>query len=137
MLKVERIRWLFTLEEDYTYKSSLKFNDDYCFYSNSGNLLFSVDKEGTLTIYKGYSWDGCTPKFKLWKFSIGTYDGYLVEGKPATYYASLVHDALYQFLYDLKLDRKSADDIFLDLMPHYRYKYLYYYVVRLFGWIFV
>lgn len=137
IIRIERIRWLFTLEEDYTYKSSLTFLKPYYFYSNSGNLLVTITEDGSITISKGYSWDGCTPKFKIWKYSIGTCDGYQIDGKPATYYASLIHDVLYQFLHDLEIDRKSADDIFLDLMWYFRYKYIYYYTVRLFGWLFV
>lgn len=137
MLKIERIRWLFTLEQDFSYQTKLILPQSYEFYSDRGKVLLRITKTGLITVYQGYSWDGCTPKFKFGSYSIGTYDGYITNGKPATYYASLVHDALYQFLDKLPINRKNADDIFLDLMRTYRYKYVYYIVVRLFGWIFV
>jgi len=89
MLKIERIKWLFTLEQDFSYQTTLSFTRDLTFYSDKGNLLVNISKDGCITVCAGYSWDGCTPKFKLGSYSIGTYDGYLIGDKPATYYASL------------------------------------------------
>ena len=63
--------------------------------------------------------------------------------KPKAYYASLVHDALYQFLPDLPPDnkvytRKMADDIFLEILEDadFALRNLYYYAVRVFGGLF-
>ena len=52
-----------------------------------------------LTILPGYAWDGCSPCVRLpggiW---IGTPDGPLTpDGRPVSWRASLVHDALCQF----------------------------------------
>lgn len=137
MLKIERVRWLFTLPSDYVYESNLKLSRDFIFYSERGQLLVSVDISGKITVYSGYAWDGCTPKFKLGEYVLGISDGYPINNLPATYHASLIHDVLYQFLHDLNIERADADKIFLDLMSDFRYKYVYYYVVRLFGWLFV
>ena len=60
--------------------------------------------------------------------------------QPKTYYASLVHDALYQFLLDdLPLKRWQADRCFLRLMTKTGFapRYLYWGAVRLLGWAFV
>ena len=56
--------------------------------------------DGRLIIPREYTWDGCTPKFSILDiFVIGTPDGIknINTGKPKTYFASLVHDVLYQY----------------------------------------
>lgn len=58
--------------------------------------------------------------------------------KPKAYYASLVHDALYQFLdAGLPMTRLEADRIFLEILAAhgFRPRRLYYHGVRLFGGI--
>ena len=72
-------------------------------YYKSGNGFIELTQDGKIFIngsrLNGYAWDGCTPKFEFLDFVIGTPDGrldYLTE-KPITYYASLVHDAIYQY----------------------------------------
>lgn len=69
-------------------------------------------------ISKGYTWDGCT----------------IVKDYNETYVASLLHDILYKH----KFKRELADKIFLIQMEIDKFKYakIYYYGVRLFGWIF-
>lgn len=60
-------------------------------------------------------------------------------GRPKTYYASLVHDALYQFLPDgLPLKRVDADRFFLRLMEKSEFgpRWIYWIFVRLFGGLF-
>lgn len=72
----------------------------------------------TIVIPAGYNWNGCTlaPDFKQ------------------TYYASCIHDALYQY----KVGRKLADRVFYGRMKKDRFilSKLYYSGVRLFGWMF-
>ena len=85
-----------------------------------------------------YAWDGCTPKFCLLDVLLGVPDGAVDSrtGKVKTYYASLVHDALYQFLdVGLPYNRKDADDFFLCLMEETGFilRQIYYRAVRLFG----
>jgi len=92
---------------------------------------------------EGYAWDGCSPKFFFWDIHFGTPDGIIGpdEKKPKTYYASLIHDVLYQYRDKLRpkqVSRKVTDLIFLDEMRqrNFRLSKLYYQVVRLFGWIY-
>ena len=82
-------RYKYTLQSDYVYKSDLLLG--VYFYND-----WLVICDGVLRVSKGYSWDGCTlaPDFK------------------ATYHASLIHDAMYQF----KQPRKIADQLFLEQM---------------------
>jgi len=63
---------------------------------------------------------------------------YVPTGRPKTYYASLVHDALYQFLPDdLPLSRAQADRCFLMLMTEHEFvlRRPYYAAVRALGWL--
>jgi len=60
-------------------------------------------------------------------------------GHPKTYYASLVHDALYQFIPDgLPLGRRHADRFFLLLMAESDFspRWVYWVAVRVFGGLF-
>ena len=80
------------------------------------NAWCSIDN-GTIVIYEGYAWDGCSPKKDvLGLFTIGTPDGRLQEGKPITYYASLVHDALCQFRQDIDISKAQTVEIFRDML---------------------
>lgn len=77
-----------------------------------GSKEWAVVSKGAITIRKGYSWDGASPKFRLLGRWVGTPD---FEG---TRLAALVHDCLYQFM-DLEcmpIDRRDADWIFGSLM---------------------
>lgn len=63
-----------------------------------------------LSIAAGYAWDGCSPALRLpgglW---LGPWDGPLgTDGRPATWRASLVHDALCQFRTDIAGLSKAA-----------------------------
>ena len=71
---------------------------------------------GRLAIPAGYAWDGCSPAARLpagpllpgglW---LGTWDGPLgPDGRPVTWRASLVHDALCQFRPDIPGLTKEA-----------------------------
>lgn len=88
----------------------------------------------------GYAWDGCTPKWEILDLVIGTPDGRLnyVTEKPITYYASLIHDILYQFKADVPVSRKETDLIFRDELRRasFFWTIVYFAVVRLFGGFF-
>jgi hypothetical protein len=91
-------------------------------------------RSGKLTIKKGYSWDGCSPKFKIGKRFYGTWDGVDEELKAA----SLVHDFLYQFKGEHGITRLTTDLIFFIDMTKINFplKHIYYNVVRCLGWIY-
>ena len=132
--------YIYCLEEDYTYRSSIKgrvFENEW----------FKLEKNGTITVKgshkKGYAWDGCSPKFKFKDICwLGTPDAVLnwETKKPKTYYASMVHDVFYQFSKDVKpfIKRKEVDDLFYDILKenNFRLANVYYRVVRLVSWMF-
>lgn len=136
----DSVSWLYALEENHSWESRLTFTQDYAFKDTTGVVRLILEREGRITVTSGYAWNGCSPKFCLFDILIGTPDGVVhsVTGKPKTYYASLIHDALYQFLPDgLPLKRSEADRCFLKLMAEtgFRPRMLYYIAVSLFGGI--
>ncbi len=118
----------------------MSFPENYIYRDNNRDykIRMAITKDGRIFILPDYSWDGCSPKFFFLDIYFGTPDGIIHEDtlKPKTYYASLFHDALYQFFkkggpYSLK----DADKVFLKLMKKYNFRLssIYYYGVRLFG----
>jgi len=89
----------------------------------------------TVIVREGYSWDGCSPKWKVDDFILGVWDG-LYDAKthyPQTYYASLVHDVMCQFFPKHPLSLKDVDLVFLYLLRENRFAFAlpYYYFVRI------
>ena len=60
-------------------------------------------------------------------------------GRSKTYYASLIHDVFYQFSKNIKsfVKRKEVDKEFYIILRRDEFKFarLYYWVVRLLGWV--
>jgi hypothetical protein len=85
----------------------------------------------------GYAWDGCSPKWNFIDLIVGTPDGRLDfnTDKQITYYASMIHDALYQYKGDIRFSRKEVDQLFkLNLRrAGFMLSGIYYFFVRLFG----
>ncbi len=145
-----RVYKLFTLGEDYPWQTQkIKLEKDYqfCDKNKNGKLRMTITKEGLITIRERYTWDGCTPKFSLLDLLvIGTPDGIISDktGKPKAYHASMVHDALYQFLADFPPNeklytRRQADEVFLEILEDAEFapRKLYYAAVRVFGGLFM
>jgi hypothetical protein len=135
------VRWRYCLDHDYSWQSGFQFEHNWAFEDRTGTVRLVLRTDGTITVTRGYAWDGCTPKFCLLDFSFGIPDGVVnaSTGKPKTYYASLIHDALYQFLPDdLPLTRHQADHCFLRLMARNDFapRYVYYGAVWVFGGLF-
>ncbi len=94
--------------------------------TNLTNRKFEIDKngwlmvedDGTITVKGsnpgGYAWDGCSPKWNCLHITWGTPDGKLDYNteKPMTYYASMIHDAIYQYKDTVNISRKEADILF-------------------------
>ena len=124
----------FKIDEDYEY-SDTNWTLDQEF--DSQWLKISVN--GTLTIKSnenGFAWDGCTPKTSLWNLLIiGVPDGHVDYRtmQPYAYHASMVHDALYQYLDSVPVTKKQIDQLFLKMLGDFKPRYLYYFFVRLFG----
>lgn len=134
------VRWVYRLDAAHSWESGREVPDDTFFFDERGNLWLIVEKSGRITVTRGYAWNGCSPKLCVWDLLVGTPDGvvHAETGKPKTYYASLVHDALYQFLRnDLPYTRQDADRFFLRLLEESDFapRGLYWLFVRAFGWI--
>jgi len=112
-------------------------------YENSDGWL-KIEKNGKIIIKasneRGYAWDGCTPKVEFFDLVFGAPDGRMdfSTGKPMTYYASMVHDILYQFKKEVPISRKDADVLFKEILKEAKFKPwpIFYFLVRLFGGIF-
>lgn len=135
--------WIYKLPRDKKFKLNL-----------SNKIGFGVDgivkviyneRDDLLLIGKGFSWDGCTPKWTWIDLVFGTPEGVVsnVSGVSKTYDASLIHDALYQFApryhrrrFTKGFKRKEVDLLFYHHMRINDFKLakIYYLVVRLLGW---
>ncbi|VEP15989.1 conserved hypothetical protein [Hyella patelloides LEGE 07179] len=133
--------YIFKSEEDYHFKSkkvSKQLKEDLEFPDRDDEIRLKIATDGTITVKKGYAWDGCSPKFNILDlFWVGTPDGAINENKPVTYYASLVHDALGQFAKKeserMPFNRKERDLIFKEMLEGFALQWLYYLAVRIFG----
>ncbi|MCO6429036.1 DUF1353 domain-containing protein [Nitrosomonas communis] len=139
------VKWIYVLDKDFSYNIApylpQEFSAGCAFEDRTGKRRLEIHPDGTMKVLADYAWDGCTPKFALWDILLGIPDGvpnYQTK-KPKAYYASLLHDVLYQFLdADLPISRQSADKIFYELLKrdHFGPRYIYYAAVRIFGGIF-
>jgi hypothetical protein len=121
----------FKLDKDYKarFPYRITFKNDWV----------NIEKH-SITVKKGYSWDGCTPYLfnLLGLWAIKTPDGVCKEGKQMLYYPSLIHDVLYQFKGEMPLLRIEVDKIFFyDMVKKgFIFANVYYLMVRLFGGFF-
>lgn len=119
----------------YNKKGNLVLNENLVYYNkNFLGIDFKNDyleiKDGTITIYAGFEWNGCS------FVRDGERDK---DGLPSSWKASCIHDALYRF--DLiPMKRAIKDKIFYELLLEVNFKFLgvrgselYYAGVRLFG----
>jgi hypothetical protein len=136
------VRWVFVLEADYVYNLRHHlppdWNESCAFVDRNGRRRLEIHANGDARVLARYAWDGCTPKFTLFDIVLGVPDGVpnRVTTKPKAYYASLMHDVLYQFLdARLPLSRAQADRVFLELLTRDRFapRPIYYAAVRLLG----
>ena len=138
------IKKVFKLDHDITlsvpfWQDRVTVKKPMHFYRN-GKKYMTIRNNGLIDIYKGYTWDGCSPKFRIFGKKIGTYDGpYGSDGHRKCYFASLLHDCLYEALHHPRRPfvRKDADRAFHQLMKAADYKFaiFYYMFVRIFGGI--
>ena len=132
------VRWLYRLDENFSWESPLDIKQDYAFKDKTGVVRLILERGGRITVTRGYAWNGCSPKFCFFDILIGTPDGVVDSrtGRPKTYHASLVHDAFYQFVPDgLPLTQHDADKCFLRLMEAtgFHPRFLYFSAVWLLG----
>jgi len=124
--------WIFKITEDYRHQSDIlgrAFNSEW----------LRLDEDGLITVKannNGYAWDGCTPKFNLLDIVVvGVPDGIIdiKTMKPKTYYASLVHDAFYQYLEDVPVTKSEVDRLFFEMLGEFWLRRVYYFMVKHFG----
>ncbi len=98
-----------------------------------------ITTSGQITVkanQDGYSWDGCTPKRSVLNlFIVGVPDGHIDYRTmmPYTYYASLVHDALYQYLNSVPVSKDKIDLLFLEMLGDFKLRKLYHFFVKHLG----
>lgn len=124
--------WIFKITEDYQFNSRFsgrKFDSEWLRIDDDGKITVKANKTG-------YAWDGCTPKLNLFDLAvIGVPDGIIdiKTMKPKTYFASLVHDALYQYLEDVPVTKVEVDRLFYEMLGDFWLRRVYYVMVRCFG----
>lgn len=126
--------WIFKIHEDFVFQSrhlGKSFDSDWLRLEPDG--LVTVKANAT-----GYAWDGCTPKWSILGLVIlGTPDGHIDirTEKPLTYYASLVHDAFYQYLEHVPVAKADIDRQFYEMLREAGFPLarLYYVFTRLLG----
>lgn len=138
MLSSNTVKWLYRLDANYVWESGWIIAEDKFFLDSTGVVRLIIEKGGRVTVTRGYAWNGCSPKMVFLDLLIGTPDGavYKPTGRPKAYFASLVHDALYQFLgKDSPIKRRQADDAFLRLLAasEFRLRWIYWLAVRIGG----
>lgn len=133
--------WKFVHQKDFQYKTQLLEGRECNFNWLSVSICGTITVKGSFG--KGYAWDGCTPKWNCLNITWGTCDGKLIrfgqgDYKPITYYASMVHDVLYQYKRCAPVTRKEADLIFYRMLKESGFILagLYYFGVRAFGWFY-
>ncbi len=120
MLKISRERYLYTLQHDIMFITSNDFGDELTLLKDDFGKIIASVRNHKVIVERGYSWDGCSPKWKVTllgkTFLLGTPDGRCVVHKnkvmvdiaPMRKYASLLHDVLCQF--HVKLEGKITSD---------------------------
>jgi hypothetical protein len=130
--------YIYCIRENYRYQSSVtgrEFENEWLKLSPDGVIMIKG------TNYKGYAWDGCSPKIKVKDIYMGVPEAVLNfgTGQSKTYYASLVHDVFYQFSKKVRsfIKRKEVDREFYAILKrdNFRFAPLYYFFVRILGWI--
>jgi uncharacterized protein DUF1353 len=140
MLSTNVVKWLYRLDAHYAWESGWTIPEDKFFLDSSGVVRLIIERGGRVTVTEGYAWNGCSPKMPFLDLLIGTPDGavYKPTGRPKAYFASLVHDALYQFLdAGSPISRRDADGAFLRLLQasEFRLAWIYWAAVRIGGWM--
>lgn len=138
----------YRLKADYVHESGIEplfgswQTPELHFCDEWGKYWLSIHVYGRITVRQDYAWDGCSPKFRLFGKVVGIPDGAINPrtGYPLTYHASLIHDALYQFLDHPRFPytRAQVDTIFHQMLIKARFPHagIYYAAVKYLGGIY-
>ena len=126
--------WVFKTDEDVTVVTDVT---GITFHSHWLNIM----PDGAMTVSAGYAWDGNSKKLNILDLVIvGVPDGIIDVRtmRPKTWYASLVHDALYQYYGYHGIARRDMDAVYRLLATEARFLLtpLYWLAVRAFGGLF-
>ena len=137
--------WKYRLRQPFIYQTRIKpdFRQWQCtevfFTDDKNRLRLTIGIDGTITIEADYAWDGCSPKWQIGWLQFGVPDGAPTPdtGYPYTYYASLLHDALLQWVGDPRMPftREQIDLIFREKLTEDKFPAtdIYYGAVRLYS----
>ena len=130
---------LYTMPENYPGKIPGAQMPAQVFHSKKGKVLFQCEGEHYI-VMAGYSWNGCSPKRRIFGKVIGVSDGpmtshrilHYYHTKPMLYLASATHDAFAQFN-PKGITRKRIDSNFQADMIDVGWKWhqAYYHGVRI------
>ncbi|MDX8400545.1 MAG: hypothetical protein R8K20_09915 [Gallionellaceae bacterium] len=122
--------YIFVEHEDFPHQTDWtlerSFEAEWLSISKSGLIIVKANKTG-------YAWDGCSPKFDILNLVVvGVPDGHFDyrTGKAYTYRASMVHDALYQYLDSIPVSKADVDLLFLIMLGDFKPRHIYYYFVK-------
>lgn len=133
--------YFYNLWEDRQFKLPIAPSETIVVKRKSTNQpMFQFNPDGTLVVFKGYAWDGCSPKYKLGPFVFGIWDGKwdVERGGPALTNATLIHDVLIQAKHvaseKAQFSYKDNDKLFLSKMQEANFSMakLYYAAVRIY-----
>ncbi len=126
-----RRRWVLLQDIEIVHTQALTHRGETIYFKHLGKV-WMIFKGYASRIFKGYSWNGCSPKIHNFFFGwIGTPD------HEKTRLASLTHDVYCQFedMYHMPLTRKEIDHVFYDIMKltNYLFRGLFHGAVSSFG----
>ena len=83
----DSVRWLYRLEENFSWESGLSISQDYAFKDKTGVVRLILESGGRITVTRDYAWNGCSPKSCFFDLLFGTPDGvvHAQTGKPKTH----------------------------------------------------
>ena len=58
-------KWLYRLPANYTWTSPFRHDADYAFADSRGRVRLVLERNGAITVTRGYTWNGCSPKFRI------------------------------------------------------------------------
>ena len=127
---------------DYEFRPQFDISFDREYHDEKGRVWLTV-ADGVCTIHKGYSWDGCSPKYEIFGKVFGVWDGKEIfhqevfDRDQQLKYASLIHDVFCQFFDSMpdEVTRKKIDESFyLDCnRVNFKLSWLYYQAVRFYS----
>lgn len=59
----EGARWLYRLDENFSWDSGHPVGEDLVFRDKKGKVRLVIRASGRITVLKGYAWNACSPKF--------------------------------------------------------------------------